>query len=100
MVHREDLSLKNHLAGHQRKLLQLSFDHTQQLQDVKAELMPIIAKNKARAARTDAYAVLASLNEGGGGAANVIVRSCSWHTCLHAGLFTACVQQPLQSART
>jgi hypothetical protein len=61
IVLHEDLSLKNHLAGHQRKLMKLSFDHVQQLMDVKSELLPIVAKNKASAARADAYSVLAAL---------------------------------------
>ena len=81
IVHREDLSLKNHLAGHQRKLMTLTFDHTQQLQEVKAELLPIIAKNKAKAARADAYSVLAALNENSSSAATVAVRiTCSVHS--------------------
>ena len=78
IVYREDLGLPNHLAGHQRKLMQLSFDHVQQLMDVKAALQPLVAKNKARAERADAYAVLTELSERSSGAATVKVLLLAW----------------------
>jgi hypothetical protein len=73
-VHREDLDLKNHLAGHQRKLMKVSFDHVQRLSEVKAELMPAIQRNRGAAARTAAYESLAALSGGPGGEATAAVR--------------------------
>ncbi|GFH21468.1 DNA polymerase epsilon catalytic subunit [Haematococcus lacustris] len=52
IVEREDLDLKNHLSGLKRKLLRVSFWNSQQLQEVKRELVPVVAKNKARAKTT------------------------------------------------
>lgn len=74
IVHREDLSLKNHLGGHQRKLMKVTFGHVQQLMDVKSELLPVVQSNKASAARADAYSVLAALAATREGEATVVVR--------------------------
>eukprot|EP00892_Ulva_mutabilis_P006158 jgi/Ulvmu1/3914/UM018_0137.1 len=71
IVYREDLDLKNHLAGHQRKLMQVAFDHTQALMDVRSELMPVVQKNKANAKRSDAYSLLTSMSSNPSGAATV-----------------------------
>ena len=73
IVYREDLDLKNHLAGHQRKLLKVAFHHTQALMEVRGELMPTIARNRANAKRCDAYSVLSSLSSSSSSAA---VRLC------------------------
>ena len=69
IVYREDLDLKNHLAGHQRKLMKVAFDHTQALMEVRGELMPTIARNRASAKRCDAYSVLSSLSSASASAA-------------------------------
>jgi DNA polymerase epsilon subunit 1 len=73
IVYREDLDLKNHLAGHQRKLMQVSFDHTQALMEVRSELMPTVAKNRANSKRSDAYSVLTSLSNAESASATVAV---------------------------
>jgi DNA polymerase epsilon subunit 1 len=54
-VHKEDLDLKNHLSGIQRKLLKVSFWNTNQLNDVKREIGPILSRNKAKSKTTAAY---------------------------------------------
>lgn len=74
IVYREDLDLKNHLAGHQRKLMKIAFDNTQALMEVRIELMPSIARNRANAKRSDAYSVLTSLSSSSGPAASAAVR--------------------------
>jgi hypothetical protein len=90
-VYREDLSLKNHLGGLQRKLMKISFNHVQQLMDVKAELGPVVAKNKANAARNEAYLVLHALSSSKNDAATVVVRALvSSLTCLIPGCFLSC----------
>ncbi|KAK9830879.1 hypothetical protein WJX81_001263 [Elliptochloris bilobata] len=55
-VAREDLDLKNHLSGLQRRLLKVSFWTVQALMDVKHELAPAVRRNRAREATTTAYA--------------------------------------------
>lgn len=74
IVYREDLDLKNHLAGNQRKLIKVAFDHTQALMDVRSELMPIVQANRANAKRSDAYSLLTSMSSHPSGAATVAVR--------------------------
>ena len=39
---------KNHLSGLKRRLLKVSFFNVQQLQEVKREVVPIVATNKVR----------------------------------------------------
>jgi DNA polymerase epsilon subunit 1 len=74
IVYREDLDLKNHLAGHQRKLMKIAFDNTQALMDVRNELVPTIARNRANAKRSDAYSVLTSLSSSSAASASASVR--------------------------
>ena len=45
----EDLDLKNHLSGIQRKLLKVSFWNVNQFNDVKREIGPILSRNRAKA---------------------------------------------------
>ena len=45
----DDLGLKNHLSGIQRRLLKVNFFNVQALQDVKRELQGVVQRNKARA---------------------------------------------------
>ncbi|KAL4450230.1 hypothetical protein ABPG77_010899 [Micractinium sp. CCAP 211/92] len=59
VVAREDLDLKNHLSGLQRKLLKLSFWNQEQLQQVRREIQPIVSRNKYRRDGTSAYQLLA-----------------------------------------
>ncbi len=49
---KEDLSLANHLSGLQKTYLQLRFDSTSNLMDVRKHLKPIVERNYARS-RTD-----------------------------------------------
>eukprot|EP00873_Tetraselmis_striata_P038899 jgi/Tetstr1/459163/TSEL_004609.t1 len=60
IVQREDLDLKNHLAGIKRQLLKVSFFNVQQLMDVKRDLMDVVHKNQSERANTDVYAVYAA----------------------------------------
>jgi len=56
------------VAGHRRSYLKLSFRNTQEMQDVKRELLPVVQKN--RAAAEAAGAALGSSTSGGGGDAS------------------------------
>ena len=49
LVEKEDLGLKNHLSGLRRTYLRVTFATTQELMDVRRELQPAIARNKAAA---------------------------------------------------
>ena len=60
--------MPNHVAGHRRSYLKLSFRNTQEMQDVKRELLPVVQKN--RAAAEAAGAALGSSTSGGGGDAS------------------------------
>lgn len=73
-MYREDLDLKNHLAGHQRKLMKIEFDSTQALMEVRGELTPSINRNRANAKRSDAYSVLSSLSSSSTSVATAAVR--------------------------
>ncbi|KAK9824549.1 hypothetical protein WJX72_011249 [[Myrmecia] bisecta] len=55
IVYREDLDLKNHLSGLQRKLLKVSFHNVQQLNDLKRDMAPVVRRNKNKSSTTDAY---------------------------------------------
>ncbi|PRW20477.1 DNA polymerase epsilon catalytic subunit A [Chlorella sorokiniana] len=59
IVHREDLDLKNHLSGLQRKLLKLTFWNQDQLMQVRREIQPIVSRNRYRRDGTSAYQLLA-----------------------------------------
>ena len=55
VVNKEDLNLVNHLSGKTQKYLKLSFRNVTELLKVRAELLPIIKKNKAQKDTQDAY---------------------------------------------
>ncbi|EFN52544.1 hypothetical protein CHLNCDRAFT_26745 [Chlorella variabilis] len=59
VVQREDLDLKNHLSGIQRKLLKLTFWNQEQLQQTRREVQPIVSRNRYRRDGTSAYQLLA-----------------------------------------
>ncbi|GAX75625.1 hypothetical protein CEUSTIGMA_g3069.t1 [Chlamydomonas eustigma] len=65
MVMREDLDLKNHLSGLQRKLLKVSFYNSQQLAEVKREVVPIVSRNRAKSKTTAAYSNLTRVGGAG-----------------------------------
>lgn len=58
VVEREDLALKNHLAGLRRRLLQLSFYNVQQLMEVRRALMQVVQRRRNAAAAADTYELL------------------------------------------
>ena len=58
ILDREDLDLKNHLSGIQRKLLKLTFYNIDEMMLAKKEFYPVVARNKARGDVTSAYALL------------------------------------------
>lgn len=55
-VVREDLKLPNHLLGHRREFLQLSFANVSHLLEVRRTLLPLAEKNKKNVNVTDTYA--------------------------------------------
>ena len=55
VVDKEDLDLVNHLSGKTQKYLKLSFKNVQELIKVRADLLPIVKKNKADKETQDAY---------------------------------------------
>ncbi|CAA0372322.1 unnamed protein product [Arabidopsis thaliana] len=55
IVHKEDLDLKNHLSGLQKKYLKVSFDTVQQLVEVKRDLLHIVERNLAKFNALEAY---------------------------------------------
>lgn len=55
---------KNHLSGLRRKLLKVIFYNSNQLNDMKREVVGIVAKNKAKSAAATAYAALQAPAEG------------------------------------
>ncbi|PYH76663.1 putative DNA polymerase epsilon, catalytic subunit A/POL2 [Aspergillus uvarum CBS 121591] len=54
-VEKEDLSLPNHLLGHRRNYLQLSFANVSHLLEVRRTILPLAEKNKKNATAMDAY---------------------------------------------
>ena len=48
VVDKVDLDLVNHLSGKEQKYLKLSFRNVTQLLKVRADLLPIVKKNKAQ----------------------------------------------------
>lgn len=55
-VVREDLKMPNHLLGHRREFLQLSFANVSHLLEVRRTLLPLAEKNKKNVNVTDTYA--------------------------------------------
>lgn len=58
-LEKEDLQMPNHLLGHKRRFLQLSFANVQDLLAVRKELLPIAEKNKKNVTAMDTYAEMA-----------------------------------------
>ncbi|XP_019095087.1 PREDICTED: DNA polymerase epsilon catalytic subunit A-like [Camelina sativa] len=64
IVDKEDLDLKNHLSGLQKKYLKVSFDTVQQLMEVKRDLLHIVERNQAKFDALEAYeSILAGKRE-------------------------------------
>ncbi|KAL1201896.1 DNA polymerase epsilon catalytic subunit A [Cardamine amara subsp. amara] len=64
IVEKEDLDLKNHLSGLQKKYLKVSFDTVQQLMEVKRDLLHIVEQNQAKFDALEAYeSILAGKRE-------------------------------------
>jgi DNA polymerase epsilon subunit 1 len=57
---KDDLDLPNHLLGHQRLYLQLSFHNVSDLLAVRREIMPLALANSAKRDAVDAYAEVVS----------------------------------------
>ncbi len=57
VVEREDLEMPNHLAGHKRRLIMLSFRSVNDLTSVRNQLKPVMDKNAAILARGDSLEV-------------------------------------------
>lgn len=57
---KEDLKMPNHLMGHRRVLLQLSFRNVSDLLTVRRDLMPLALANSAKRDAVDAYAEVVS----------------------------------------
>ncbi|KAI0087222.1 hypothetical protein BDY19DRAFT_956849 [Irpex rosettiformis] len=55
-VRKEDLQLPNHLLGHKRLYLQLSFRNVSDLLTVRRDIMPLALANSAKLDAVDAYA--------------------------------------------
>ncbi|XP_078434598.1 DNA polymerase epsilon catalytic subunit A-like isoform X2 [Wolffia australiana] len=55
LVDKEDLDLRNHLAGLQKTYLKIQFDTVQQLMRVKSDLMHIVERNRVKADAAEAY---------------------------------------------
>ena len=55
VIDKEDLDLVNHLSGKTQKYLKLSFRNSTELVKVKADLLPIVKRNKANKENQDAY---------------------------------------------
>ncbi|KAJ4762241.1 Dna polymerase epsilon catalytic subunit a [Rhynchospora pubera] len=54
-VEKEDLDLKNHLSGLQRKYLKLCFDTVQQLMRVRNDLLHVVERNKEKIDAAEAF---------------------------------------------
>ncbi|EOA39472.1 hypothetical protein CARUB_v10008067mg [Capsella rubella] len=64
IVEKEDLDLKNHLSGLQKKYLKVSFDTVQQLMEVKRDVLHIVERNQAKFDALEAYeSILAGKRE-------------------------------------
>lgn len=62
---KEDLKLPNHLMGHRRLYLQLSFRNVSDLLAVRREIMPLALENGAKRDAVDAYAEVVNATSGG-----------------------------------
>jgi DNA polymerase epsilon subunit 1 len=61
---KEDLQMPNHLLGHRRTLLKLSFANVTDLLTARRVIMPIAEKNRKKVTALDTYAEVASANAG------------------------------------
>jgi DNA polymerase epsilon subunit 1 len=61
---KEDLKLPNHLMGHRRLYLQLSFRNVSELLSVRREILPLALANSAKRDAVDAYAEVVSATAG------------------------------------
>jgi len=64
-VHKEDLELVNHLSGKKGKFVRLQFKNVADLMEVKAQLRPILEKNKVRRETQEACDAWYSTNQMG-----------------------------------
>ncbi len=55
-VEKEDLQMPNHLLGHRKMFLRLSFENVSDLLNVRKSIMPIAEKNRQNMSAMDAYA--------------------------------------------
>ena len=58
-VEKEDLQMPNHLLGHRRTFLQLSFANVGDLLGVRKSILPIAGKNRENVNAMDTYAEMA-----------------------------------------
>ncbi|KAK2800573.1 DNA polymerase epsilon catalytic subunit [Onygenales sp. PD_10] len=63
-VEKEDLQMPNHLLGHKRRFLKLTFANVGDLLGVRKLILPIAQKNKKNVNAMDTYAEMASANAG------------------------------------
>ncbi|OJD26025.1 DNA polymerase epsilon catalytic subunit A [Blastomyces percursus] len=63
-VEKEDLQMPNHLLGHKRRFLKLSFANVGDLLGVRKSILPLAQKNKKNVNAMDTYAEMASANVG------------------------------------
>jgi hypothetical protein len=64
---KEDLALPNHLSGLKKRYLQLRFESTRDLMDVRRLLLPVVQRNRAKRAANAAYAAMQSSHADGAG---------------------------------
>ncbi|KAJ5095595.1 hypothetical protein NUU61_004951 [Penicillium alfredii] len=63
-LEKEDLNLPNHLLGHRRTFIKLSFANVSDLLEVRRTLLPLAEKNKKNANLMDTYAEVTSTTAG------------------------------------
>ncbi|OJJ51408.1 hypothetical protein ASPZODRAFT_57001 [Penicilliopsis zonata CBS 506.65] len=63
-VEKEDLQMPNHLLGHRKTFLQLSFANVSNLLEVRRTLLPLAEKNRKNVNAMDTYAEMASASAG------------------------------------
>ncbi|KAH0090262.1 DUF1744-domain-containing protein, partial [Aureobasidium melanogenum] len=63
-IDKEDLSMPNHLLGHRRNFLKLTFANVDHLLQVRRGISPIAEKNKSKMNAMDTYAEVATANAG------------------------------------
>jgi DNA polymerase epsilon subunit 1 len=83
IVERDDLEMPNHLAGHKRRLVMLTFRSVNELQRVRNQLRPIVEKNGAALLRGESLEVRATgrgRGLGAGGREGQGVGGAGWRT--------------------